>query len=32
MIPKIGSGIAGLDELAGGLPENTMTLVLVSDD
>jgi KaiC/GvpD/RAD55 family RecA-like ATPase len=27
MIPKIGSGIAGLDELAGGLPENTMTLV-----
>lgn len=27
MIPKIGSGIAGLDKLTGGLPENTMTLV-----
>jgi len=27
MIPKIASGIAGLDELTGGLPENTMTLV-----
>lgn len=27
MIPKIRSGIEGFDELAGGLPENTMTLV-----
>jgi KaiC/GvpD/RAD55 family RecA-like ATPase len=27
MIPKIGSGINGFDELTGGLPENTMTLV-----
>jgi len=27
MIPKIRSGINGFDELTGGLPENTMTLV-----
>ena len=27
MIPKIPSGIAGFDELTGGLPENTMTLI-----
>jgi len=27
MIPKIRSGVEGFDELAGGLPENTMTLV-----
>jgi len=27
MIPKIASGISGLDELTGGLPDNTMTLV-----
>lgn len=27
MIPKIRSGIAGFDNLTGGLPENTMTLV-----
>ena len=27
MIPKIASGIKGLDELTGGIPDNTMTLV-----
>ncbi len=27
MIPKIRSGIAGFDNMTGGLPENTMTLV-----
>ena len=27
MIPKIRSGVEGFDELIGGLPENTMTLV-----
>lgn len=27
MIPKISSGIGGFDELTGGLPENTITLI-----